>query len=152
MKELFVNIITASVGVSLLSSAVVGERFRGNVKALSSLVIVASILSSVAFEFPKLEKSFQDISFDEGQMYSSVEEYAESIYSSLVEERIKESFHVERIEVHCDIYLDEYSATLESLKLYLMSDEKLVTVMDFVEKEFEAYGKVSVSKLNEGKN
>ena len=115
MKELFVNIITASVGVSLLSSAVVGERFRGNVKALSSLVIVASILSSVAFEFPKLEKSFQDISFDEGQMYSSVEEYAESIYSSLVEERIKESFNVERIEVHCDIYLDEYTATLESL-------------------------------------
>ena len=152
VKELFVSIITASVGVSLLSSTVIGERFRGNVKAVSSLLLIVSLLSLVVCEVPKLDKSFQEISFDEGRIYSSVEEYAEGVYSNLVEARIKESFRVVKVKVYCDISLDEDTAMLESIKVCLQSDEKLVTVLDFVEKEFEAYGKVSVSKLNEGKN
>ena len=150
MKEALVSIISACIGVSLLSSAIVGERLKNNVRALSSLVVILSFLNTLSLNYDIPKFFLPEYEFDSGSVFSSTEEYAEAIYSSLVENRISESFFVDFVTVETDITLTEKDAVLESLKVYIRTDEKLVTVLNFIEKEFNAYGKVSVSKYFKG--
>ena len=150
MKEALVGIISACIGVSLLSSAVVGERLKNNVRALSSLVIIVSFLNTASFNWNIPKLSLSEYEFDGSRIFSTTEECAEDIYSSLVEKRILESFSAVSVKVETDITLSEKEAVIESLDVYIQTEEKLVTVLNFIEKEFNAYGKVTVSKSFKG--
>lgn len=146
MKEVLTSLISISLGTALLTTAVVSDKFKGNIKAISSLIIAVFMISQLSvielkdFEMP----SFSDI--DEDTVYTTALQNAEQVINDTVKEFICNEYDVSSIDVcvQCNYSKDSYEIT----KVYIEIDTgyPISEIMNFTEKEFGLYGKVSVVK------
>ena len=149
MKEVISSLITVSFGTALLSSIIVSDKFKGNIRALSSLIIVIFIISCTSnlnqIDF-RYSNSYDSVVYDSSDIVDSV---IEELICDNVKKVIIEEFPVRELEVKVKGFWREQGYEIQKITIAVDADIPLVEILDFAERKLELTGKVYISKLNE---
>ncbi len=149
MSETVILLMSAGLGISVLCSFVSGK-YKSNIRALGSLVLVASVLSLLSdIKIGNLEyHEIENVSVAESS--GNTEKDISNVLANIVRERIIEKFEAEVSDVVVNGYLDEGIYTVKDTVIKLSAECCLSDVLYFVENELNIPGKVSVVKIDRG--
>ena len=149
MKEVITSLISISVGTALLTVTLVSDKYKGNIRALSSLIIAAFLLSQfAAVDFNGFELPSSTVT-DEQDVFLSALTSAENIVNDTVKDRISEKYNVSCIEVESQCEFTENSYEITKIIIKINTDIPISEIMNFTEDEFGMYGKISVVKISD---
>ncbi len=147
MKEVISSLITVSFGTALLSSIIVSDKFKGNIRALSSLIIVIFIISFTS-DLNNIDFSYSN---SDGSIIYDSSDIVDSVIEELICDNVKkfiiEEFPVRELEVKVKGFWREQGYEIQKINIEVDTDIPLVEIMTVTEKEFDLKGKVYVAKL-----
>ena len=147
MKEVISSLITVSFGTALLSSIIVSDKFKGNIRALSSLIIVIFIISCTSnlnqIDF-RYSNSYDSVVYDSSEIIDSV---VEDLICDNMRKFIMEEFPIREIEINVKGFCKENGYEIQKINIEVDTDIPLMEIMTVTEKEFDLKGKVYVAKL-----
>ena len=149
MKEVISSLITVSFGTALLSSIIVSDKFKGNIRALSSLIIVIFIISFTS-DLNNIDFSYSN---SDGSIIYDSSDIVDSVIEELICDNVKkiiiEEFPIRELEVKVKGFRREQGYEIQKITIEVEADIPLVEILDFAERKLELTGKVYISKLNE---
>ncbi len=149
MKEVLISVVLISVCTALLTTSLVGDKFKSNVRAVSSLILVLFVVSQLKpLDMSRISFDF-DSDMTEVYMFESVAYDVEDIINKTVTESIIKHYTVNKIYVDTNGFFSENEYEIRDVTIKINSETPVFEILNHVEEEFGLTGKVTVVKITD---
>lgn len=151
MSENIVSLISVIIGVSLITTVLVSEKFKGNINTVVSLIIAISVVSLFSYiSFPNLNLlPTYSSDFD---TYNYNERYLEEYINKKIESELCLKFDLEEVLVESELIFSEESAELKYINVHVKTNVLLSDILNFIEDEYGLRGYVCVFRIKDGES
>ncbi len=151
MKEFITSLLSVIIGTSILSVAVVNEKFKNNIRVIISLIIAVSALRGLPnLDFKSVSDTLSLSNNSEAALYSK-EASVKEVLNGAIEQNIRQHFGIETVSAEIEVVFNENYVEILSLSVEVDTDIKLLNIRDYLEYHLRIPGNISVTRIkNEG--